>query len=237
MDNSKDFYYQDIFNYSSFLKDDFLTDCEIRIHSKEKAPEFTSIKAHRLVLANSSVFFHALFTSGMEESQTGVVDVYDDIHSLLTKIIDWMYSGIINFTLNDLIPLLNLSHKYGIDQLETILKDDLSKHVNAANVLKFAQICYDDELQNALDILIPFLSLHFSEIKIQDFSNTLDVATFAKVIKETDLSTEEKIIKITDFLQNWEPSAEEKMQLFYAFSPSESQLKPLAKIHNVKWLP
>ncbi|OHS98367.1 BTB/POZ domain containing protein [Tritrichomonas foetus] len=237
MDYTQDLYFSDIFNFSDFVESGYLSDCEIRIHPKDGDSNYTVVKGHKLVLANSSLFFNNTFTAGMEESQTGIVDTYVNPYNLLPRVINWMYTGRIEFSVDELMPLLNISHNYGILVLEKELLAQLDEVADENTVLGLVKKCYEDEMSKELQILIPYIAKFFDKLSLSKLSEELDVATFAKAIGLTQLSTKEKVLKITEFLQDWQPSMEEKMALFNAFSPDETRLKEFAMKHNARWLP
>lgn len=238
MDYTRDLYYRDIFNYYNFFTSGDLTDCELHVHKCKEDPSFTTIKAHKLILANLSLFFNNAFTAGMEESETGVTEIYQNPHNLIPRVIEWMYTGKIDFSVGELMPLINIAHNFEITKLESKLNSIFEQHINSTTILDFAKKCYDDELPKELQMLVPYIASHFNELPISELSSTLDVFIFAQVIQLTNLSTEEKVTKITEFLQDWNPSEEEKIALSKAFDPEETnELNSLVLKHNITWLP
>jgi hypothetical protein len=65
---------------------------KVRVHQFPDDPEFTAIRAHRLVLANSSRFFPNIFSAGMQEAESGIVDVVYPPEPFV-KVLRWMYGG------------------------------------------------------------------------------------------------------------------------------------------------
>lgn len=52
-----------------------------------------TFQAHRVVLAASSEYFDAMFSVGLEESHKGHVALPSVLPDILTKIIDFIYTG------------------------------------------------------------------------------------------------------------------------------------------------
>lgn len=74
---------------NQFRTDESFCDITIRIHNQ-------TIRAHRVVIAASIPYFHAMFSCGnMVENVTNEVEIKEDNVSYLTfeKIIDYAYSG------------------------------------------------------------------------------------------------------------------------------------------------
>lgn len=238
MDYTCDLYFRDIFNYEEFLKSGDLSDCELHIHKSKEDQSYSVIRAHKFILSNSSLFFHNIFTAGMKETQTGIAEIYQNPYDLIPRVINWMYTGRIDIKLKELMSLINITHMFGISKLESQMQEKLEESINESTILEFVKECYDNELPKELQILIPHLASLFDKISISDLSETLDVFTFAKVIKLIELPVEDKVLKITDFLQDWKPSDEEKNALANVFTPSEkSKLNPLVSKYNITWLP
>ena len=238
MDYVQDIYYSDIFDFGDFIETGSLFDCEIRAREKEGSDEFVLIKAHKIILSNSSVFFNNIFTSGMEESHTGIVDVSLKSSKLLPSVIRWMYTGKIDFTYDDLMPLLNVSHNYGVTELEKQLIEILNTVNDEKVLIGLTKKCYDEQLDKELQLLIPILAKNFNKIPLNILSEELDVVTFSNIIKLTELSTEEKVKSITEFLKDWDPSDEEKRSLGDAFQFDEARaLHALSSKYNITWLP
>lgn len=237
MDYTCDLYYRDIFNYEDFSTSGDLSDCELHVHQNKEDQTYTVIKAHKIILSNSSIFFHNIFTAGMKESQTGVTEIYQNPYNLIPRVINWIYTGKIDITMKELMPLINLTHILGISKLESVVLNILEERINKSTILNLVKECYDNELPKELQTLIPHMAALFNDLSISELSETLDVTTFAQVIQLTELSTEDKVLKIIDFLQDWKPSDEEKSALSQVFSPSEkSQLSSLITKYNITWL-
>ena len=223
------------FKFGDFFESGILSDCEIHVHKSADDPEYEIIRAHRLVLANSSDFFHNSFTSGMIESETGVVDVYTNPDGLFPVVVKWMYDGKLAFDMSQIMSLWNIAHTYGIRKLDTELKNILEKNLSADTILGYVQQCFDCELSDELKNLEPYLVQYLTTIPITDLSNALDVTTFAHVLQQSSLSNEQKVPLIREFLGDWDPSDEEKDALFGALR-FDSMFRRLVTRED-KWLP
>jgi hypothetical protein len=222
------------FDFSDFFEFKFLTDCEIRIYDSDRT-SFRSVPAHRVVLANSSVFFYNTFTSHMTEELTGIVEVVVSVPELFESIITWFYTGLIDFDESHLMLLLDWSQLYGIIRLRDLVLDALPSIVNPDNLIGFIQQCFDYEIADPLQFLEPAIGHLFRELSISVLSEALDVSTFARALKYTDLSNVERVAAIETFLGDWQPTLDEKNSLAEALLRDPS-LREVVR-PGIRWLP
>ncbi len=57
--------------------------------------EGVEIAAHKAVLATNSDYFLAMFTSGLQEAQSGLVNMDVVSHAALAATVDYMYTGLL----------------------------------------------------------------------------------------------------------------------------------------------
>lgn len=224
------------FDFSEMFADGFLTDCELHLPPCDKETGGNVIKAHRIVLANASEVFYNTFTSGMQESITGVVNIDRNPFNLFPRVVNWMYSGQIEFALTELMPLLSIARNYGICELEKKLFEALCKSTNNKTIMFFIQQCFDHNLPDELLVLEPLIVNYLDDIPIKTLSDALDVVTFAHVLTGSTLSNDRKISMINDFLGDWDPSEEEKEALGSCLTIDASLIQRLKK-QQFRWLP
>lgn len=225
----KNLTFHPLFDYSSFVDREFLSDCEIRFSDGSDSP----IKCHTIVIANSSKFFYNAFTSdATEETKTGIVYVDNNIMGLFRKIINWMYDGLIDFTEQELMPLLFLADFYIIDGLKNILLKHIG--INATNpfkLMQYADQCFQFQLPKQLKLLEPYFADLYKSgaLSIPNISRSLDVISFINVLNmRKDLSIETKIRDMTEFLND--PVTGKKWNL----EEDEEEIKALKKFFNIK---
>jgi hypothetical protein len=188
------------------------------------------IHAHRLILANASVFFLNSFISGVEESQTGIVKLTAD-YGLMEKAIRWMYNGQLEYTDGELVGLVELSVYFGIDQLQKLLEAKLQGITDKERLRGVVVECFDKGCAYSLSLLEekPLFD-HFAEFEPQELSDMLDVGTFARLLGRMATYTNEmKVDKIKKFLGQYHvDKLEEKGALFAALTRNDD-LKQLLK--------
>ena len=236
MDYTQDLYFAPFFDFSEFFKSGFLTDCEIHIHSSQDDASYTTVRAHRAVLANASDFFYNTFTSGMQEAETGVVDVHANPLDMLPAVINWMYDGRLDFAAEKAMAVLSIAHNYGITVLEREVVAYIKRVANKETIPKLIQQCFDAGLSEELQALEPIIAEHIKELSIAQLSEALDVTTFAHVIGQCKMPNAERIAKIQEFLGDWNASPEEKAALGECLA-KEPGLRALLQGKNYSWLP
>jgi BTB/POZ domain-containing protein 9 len=191
-----------IFDFSSNYENQELCDCDVIIDGE-------IFPAHRIVLANSATFFFNAFTSGMQEETTSTVTIQFNPLNLLPTTSGFLYSGRITVDAEEFIPLIDVAHYYGIDQLTQCLTEYLEKTINAENALAFADRCYRSHSTTALHLLIPILRRHFQDLSIPACSEVLEIATFCEVAGELPRTKAEAVKLLDEFLGSYSPNPDE----------------------------
>jgi hypothetical protein len=223
-----------IFDFWPFFESHFLTDCEIHIYNLSRT-EHRVIPAHRAVLANVSEFFLNAFTSGMKEEETGIISCYVESPDLFEDMLKWSYAGTIDFNESDIMLLIHWSLHYGIPKLERLLTEELKRIAGVENVILLAQECFTHQIPDPLRLLEPIIGACFRSLPLSDLSQTLDVSTFARIIRQTDLDNRERVAAIREFLGDWNPSLQEKNSLAEALI-RDGTLKEVVS-EELTWLP
>jgi hypothetical protein len=113
------------FNFLSFFKDEPFTDCQIHLDEHGWSTDFQVIEARRAVLATSSTFFENIFTSGMQESRSGIVEVRNYQYTPLFEIVRFLYCGTLTFTEDIIVQAYSLARNFSISSLVEALDEYL----------------------------------------------------------------------------------------------------------------
>ncbi|KAK0091598.1 hypothetical protein PV326_002977 [Microctonus aethiopoides] len=118
-------------NLKNFLTSPDLSDMTIVIDERE-------IPVHKIILAAYSPVFLAMFKANMIESVNKQIIVRDIQVSMMKKVIDFMYMGIIHPVpeICDLLSILQVADKYEIMALVTWCERKLVEKMKVENVLE-----------------------------------------------------------------------------------------------------
>ena len=210
MSEGRSIQFHPIFDFSEFLKKGIITDCEIRDQ------ENFVIKAHKVILANSSLYFQNIFTANMEEQTSGIVEIDFNPNNLLETVINYMYVPIIEITETNWIDLYAIASKYQIKTLEQLIIEKCESFLSISNIYTLIDNFFDNpqnEYRSVAEALIPFIISNFDKISLDDLLPKLTVSLFSLILKGLSKSIEEKIKLKNKFLGDYNPDEVEKKLL------------------------
>jgi hypothetical protein len=109
----------------------------------------TAYHVHKVVLANASPVFRAMFESGMEESKTNVCKVEDIDKDTFWKLLLFIYCGLLHKKLEDkAIDLYKAAHYYEIEDLKTICHLEMIKILKQENAVKIHECAHQFDLED-----------------------------------------------------------------------------------------
>ncbi|XP_054720044.1 speckle-type POZ protein-like [Uloborus diversus] len=109
--------------------------------------------AHKIILANRSKVFDAMFDSEMKESQENVVNLVEMKISIAKDMLSYIYSGNIReLSMDRATDLYAVADRYDIPELKQWCKDFILKHISpdfACDVAILANLHGDEDLAKA----------------------------------------------------------------------------------------
>nr|XP_039255153.1 kelch-like protein 30 [Styela clava] len=151
-----------ITSLDSLREQNILCDFDVKVGDK-------SFRAHRCVLAASSGYFKAMFTSKMKESRDGFINMKDVDQNGISQCIEFMYKGVGNLKMEYVQQILQASNLLQMVGLTNFCFHYLKTHLSSTNcfsVINLAQ-AYDrhDIKEQAEQVLITnFKSVISSEM-------------------------------------------------------------------------
>lgn len=186
-------------------------------------PDNSIINAHRIILANSSHIFKNVIISFNSTTFT----IKDNPMNLMRRVIEFMYTGRIEFQFNEVMSLLHLANSYEIESLKTRLKIYIQNNIKVENLFDLADQCYSYLLAGELKELIPYFVRFFNMLSIQNLTEALDIVTFASVLSQLgpSISARDKIEKLDEFIGDWpHVDDEDRRACTGLFGPSDKNL-------------
>ena len=128
------------------------------------------IRAHRVVLAASSLYFRAMFTSQMAESGQRTVEIQGVESSALQALVSFAYSSKLTVSIENAQGLLVASNFLQMSRANTICSKFLQEHLTTVNCLDMADFAEDHHCIDLLEAASRYSLKHFTDVsKIEKF--------------------------------------------------------------------
>ena len=98
------------------------------------------LSAHKLVLSAVSPFFSAMFSSGMRESESGVVELRDIEPSAVKDLVDFTYTSRIELSYTRALQLTPAADMLQFSEVKQACSDYLKSSMTPTNCLKLLQL-------------------------------------------------------------------------------------------------
>lgn len=216
-------HYDVLFDYGSFYKSGHFSDVRLEVHAP-LSQEALVIKGHRFVLGNSSKLFHSTLTAEMSEASSGIITVEFVDPALFERVIQFLYTGKLQFNTEEIALILNIARQYEIGILQTeILRvcRELLEEKDVGGFCKILDRIYTHKLLPELKLLEPMIAEHFKEMTIGVLTKNLDVPSFCRVMElllnERKVGVEESLKLMDEFLGGYKlvPDDVEDLKVLY----------------------
>lgn len=103
------------------------------------------LKAHKSILGARSVYFRQMFSAGMKENQTGVIEIDDFDPDTFEEALIFLYTGVTSKFLDRKLAmsLLPLADKYLIESLKMACLDQIKSNLNVVNVSEVLRLAME----------------------------------------------------------------------------------------------
>lgn len=172
-----------------------LCDVQVKIGSQ-------SYHCHRIILAASSTYFLAMFTSNLTESHQSTVEIKEADQEAISILIDYFYTGKIEINTNNVQSIAVTSSMLGVDEIVSVCCRFISDLLVASNCLEiryFAQFHHFQTLGEAAD---NFIANHFSEIVDTDSFHQMSYEYLINILPKPYLKMSQEI-EVFDAVMNW----------------------------------
>ena len=165
-----------------FYDDRRYTDTEIIV-------EDSSFFCHRVIMAAVSPYFDAMYSSGMKESQDGVVTLQEIDKETFRAVIDFVYFDKKMLTTENVQALLHASVMLQISSLQLHCEEFLLSNVDAENCLAMWKLAHVYNCEYLKTRLHPFVACHFLTLWLTDDFLQLEKQEILELIDSNDLRT------------------------------------------------
>ncbi len=103
------------------------------------------LKAHKSILGARSVYFRQMFSAGMKENQTGIIEIDDFDPDIFEQALTFLYSGFTSKFLERKLAmsLLPLADKYQIECLKKACLDQIKSNLNIGIVTEVLRLAME----------------------------------------------------------------------------------------------
>ncbi|XP_077982960.1 kelch-like protein 11 [Glandiceps talaboti] len=169
--------------------------------------EHRVFKAHRNVLAACSPYFDTMCYSGMEEGIRNMATIECTTAEAMEQILNYIYSGKISITLDNVEPILRGADHFLIPSLREYCCEFLSKKMDASNCLvvkQLADLYRFDELYHRASEFVRNQFMHVitkgaDDLMALNIDQLIDLITDEKLRVEKEESIYELVIEWTKF--------------------------------------
>ena len=159
--------------------------CDVRLELEGRV-----FLAHRIVLAGSSPYFAAMFTSHMEESRASAITLHGILPKALELLLNYCYTSRIVITadnVQDLLPAADILQLSWVCKVcSTFMKNQLDTN-NCLGICAFANTYSCTELQRAAGC---FAQQHYQEVLEGGEFLELGPAELAELLQSDDLNVQ-----------------------------------------------
>lgn len=198
--------YDAAYNFDGIDQD--FRDCTLFI------PDQEPLQASRAILSNQSSFFYNVFTSDTEEAIKKEVEIKYNPCNAFPLLLEYIQTEFIEITPENIMPLIEISKYYLVDSLYDGLCEKLNEVLTKDNILDFVQVCYDNKLNAALEIISTHVSRLYDNINRDEFTNIFDIKTFCKILGDAvdiyDFDRTKMKIEIIKFMGDEQPQTQEE---------------------------
>ncbi|KAK2190600.1 hypothetical protein NP493_74g00014 [Ridgeia piscesae] len=182
------------------------------IHKLRQNEEYTdvtlqsdslNIRCHRIVLAVASDYFRAMFGCGLKESTSDTVQMTME-PGTLTSIVDYIYTGQIELTVDNVDSLVKACDVLRLDGLKAGCEDFMVAQLDLTNCVGFFRCAASYHLQTLQGKAKRLMLAEFKSVAFCDQLKELSCGDFVEFIKDDNVNVDDEDIvfeSVLDWIQ------------------------------------
>ena len=159
------------------------------------------IQCHRVVLAASSDYFKAMFRRGFKESASDTVELTIE-PEILTSMIDYIYTGEIQLTVDNVEGLVNACDVLQLDTLKAGCDDFLMSQVDVTNCVGFVRFAALYRLLKVQRKARGLMLAEFKTVAFTDQFKDMSCSELVDVIKDDDIRVDDEDV-VVECVLDW----------------------------------
>lgn len=161
------------------------------------------VRAHRIVLAASSLYFRAMFTSQMAESGQRTVEIQGVDGTALQALVAFAYTSTLSVNPENAQSLMVASNFLQMSRANSICCKFLQEHLTTHNCLEMLEFAESHLCQELMDAASSFCLKNFSDITKTDRFKRISTRRFTKILSSNELELPEGEEVAFRALINW----------------------------------
>ena len=184
--------------FKSFVDQKYKNTFMHGMHTLRQNAEYTDVTlesddiqilCHRNVLAVASAYFKALFRSGLEKGSSVTVQLTIE-PKILSSVIDYIYTGEIELTANNVEGLVKACGVLKLDSLKAACEDFMVKQVERETCFRFYHFAALYRLVNVKQHAKRFILSEFKSVAFMDEFRELSCTYLIDIIKDDGVNVE-----------------------------------------------
>ena len=159
------------------------------------------IRCHRIVLVAASDYFKAMFRCGLEESMSATVPLTME-PEILTSIVDYMYTGEIELTVDNVESLVKAGDLLQLGCLKARCADFMALQVELHNCIEFYRFSLLYRLDQLQKVTKQFVYAEFKTVALIAEFKELSCGELIEFIKDDDVNVEDEDV-VFDGVIDW----------------------------------
>ncbi|XP_049823490.1 kelch-like ECH-associated protein 1 isoform X2 [Aethina tumida] len=148
--------------------------------------------AHRVVLAAASPYFKAMFTGGLKESEMNRVKLQGVSATAMSRLINFMYTGMIRVTENTVCQLLPAATMLQVPNVIQACCDFLERQLDPSNAIGIASFAEQHGCIELYKKANQYIERHFSQICHEEEFLQLSAQQLISLIKKDELNVQDE---------------------------------------------
>ncbi|KAG6961005.1 hypothetical protein JG687_00007909 [Phytophthora cactorum] len=187
-----------------------LTDVVLLLQSEplqtqdEAMDDIQEVAAHRVILATASPFFHALFTSGMKESQeiSPRVPLPGVPVAAFKELLRYMYIGELRVSGDTILSVLHAANRLELQEVVEICCKQLMLELNVNSCVDIYMCCEQLRMRTACRLLAQaaraMIDTYFCDVYQSGSFQNLSLDAVMKVLRQKNFTTNDTAVKSYD---------------------------------------
>ncbi|RVE62433.1 hypothetical protein OJAV_G00157140 [Oryzias javanicus] len=152
----------------------------------------TQIPCHRAVLVSSSPYFRAMFCHDFVEKQQTKIDLKGISPTILSSIIDYVYTGLVSLSMEVVLPLMQVASMLQYVRLFEICSSFLQEHLSPDNCLSMIRLSEIMNCRSLREKAREMAMKSFSEVSACEDLCELSLSELMGYLDDDNLCAEEE---------------------------------------------